>query len=152
MVPLSYYALQVYITLYDLDPINYSHQCIVFQPSFASLSCIFGRRPMVLLSLMLFFVGTVFCAIAKDFTFMLIGRSIQGVGGGGIIALSEVIVTDLVPLRLRGQYFGVLSAMWSLGSVTGPILGGGFAEKVSWVSGRVAYMSSHRLYILTMIF
>lgn len=65
---------------------------------------------------------------------MLVGRSIQGVGGGGIIALSEVIITDLVPLRYRGQYFGIFSAMWSIGSVTGPILGGGFAQNVTWVS------------------
>jgi MFS family permease len=64
---------------------------------------------------------------------MLVGRSLQGVGGGGIIALSEIVVTDIVPLRLRGQYFGILSAMWSVGSVTGPILGGGFSENVTWV-------------------
>lgn len=87
----------------------------------------------MLTALTLFFVGTVVCSVAKDFTYMLVGRSIQGVGGGGLIALSEVIVTDLVPLRLRGQYFGILSAMWSLGSVTGPILGGGFAQDVTWV-------------------
>ncbi|OJJ00828.1 hypothetical protein ASPVEDRAFT_127706 [Aspergillus versicolor CBS 583.65] len=104
----------------------------VFQPNFASLSGIFGRRPLVLTALTLFFVGTVICSVANDFTHMLIGRSIQGVGGGGLIALSEVIVTDLVPLRLRGQYFGILSAMWSVGSVTGPILGGGFAQDVTW--------------------
>ncbi|OJJ61486.1 hypothetical protein ASPSYDRAFT_148280 [Aspergillus sydowii CBS 593.65] len=104
----------------------------VFQPNFASLSGIFGRRPLVLTALTLFFVGTVVCSVAKDFTYVLVGRSIQGVGGGGLIALSEVIVTDLVPLRLRGQYFGILSAMWSLGSVTGPILGGGFAQDVTW--------------------
>lgn len=90
---------------------------------------------MILISLVFFAVGAVICAIANDFTYMLIGRSIQGVGGGGIISLSEVIITDLVPLRWRGQYFGILSAMWSAGSVTGPILGGGFSEKVSWVSG-----------------
>ncbi|KAL4736684.1 major facilitator superfamily domain-containing protein [Aspergillus similis] len=104
----------------------------VFQPNFASLSSIFGRRPLVLVALTLFFVGTVVCSVAKDFTYMLVGRSIQGVGGGGLIALSEVIVTDLVPLRLRGQYFGILSAMWSVGSVTGPILGGGFSQDVTW--------------------
>ncbi|KAL4805372.1 major facilitator superfamily domain-containing protein [Aspergillus unguis] len=104
----------------------------VFQPNFASLSGIFGRRPLILTALTLFFVGTVVCSVAKDFTYMLVGRSIQGVGGGGLIALSEVIVTDLVPLRLRGQYFGILSAMWSVGSVTGPILGGGFSEDVTW--------------------
>ncbi|KAL4938272.1 hypothetical protein BDV06DRAFT_58302 [Aspergillus oleicola] len=104
----------------------------VFQPNFASLSSIFGRRPLVLIALTLFFVGTVVCAVAKDFTYMLVGRSIQGVGGGGVMALTEVVVTDLVPLRLRGQYFGILSAMWSVGSVTGPILGGGFAQDVTW--------------------
>ncbi|KAJ5900016.1 hypothetical protein N7495_004760 [Penicillium taxi] len=104
----------------------------VFQPSFASFSNIFGRRPMILLAILFFCVGAILCAIAKNFTYMLVGRSIQGVGGGGILALSEVIITDIVPLRWRGQYFGILSAMWSLGSVTGPILGGGFAESVTW--------------------
>lgn len=89
---------------------------------------------MIIISLIFFCVGAIIAAIANDFTYMLIGRSIQGVGGGGIISLSEVIITDLVPLRWRGQYFGILSAMWSVGSVTGPILGGGFSENVSWVS------------------
>ncbi|KAJ5708544.1 hypothetical protein N7488_008345 [Penicillium malachiteum] len=104
----------------------------VFQPSFASLSNIFGRRPMVLVAILFFCVGAIVCAVAKNFTYMLVGRSIQGVGGGGVIALSEIIITDLVPLRHRGKYFGIMSAMWSLGSVTGPILGGGFAENVTW--------------------
>ncbi|KAL2829452.1 major facilitator superfamily domain-containing protein [Aspergillus cavernicola] len=104
----------------------------VFQPSFATLSGIFGRRPLVLVGLTLFFVGTVVCSVAKNFTYMLAGRSIQGIGGGGLMALSEVIVTDLVPLRQRGQYFGILSAMWSIGSVSGPILGGGFSQDVTW--------------------
>ncbi|KAJ6084921.1 hypothetical protein N7499_004550 [Penicillium canescens] len=104
----------------------------VFQPSFASFSNIFGRRPMILISLVFFCIGAIISAIANNFTYMLVGRSIQGVGGGGIISLSEVIITDLVPLRWRGQYFGILSAMWSVGSVTGPILGGGFAQNVSW--------------------
>ncbi|CAL5867238.1 uncharacterized protein PFLUO_LOCUS1453 [Penicillium psychrofluorescens] len=104
----------------------------VFQPSFASLSNVFGRRPIVLIAILFFCVGAVICAIADNFTYMLVGRSVQGVGGGGIIALSEIVMTDLVPLRYRGQYFGIMSAMWSIGSVSGPILGGGFAENVSW--------------------
>ncbi|PLN86151.1 major facilitator superfamily domain-containing protein [Aspergillus taichungensis] len=104
----------------------------VFQPNFASFSNIFGRRPLVLTALVFFFVGTVVAAVADNFTYMLVGRSIQGVGGGGLISLSEVIVTDIVPLRLRGQYFGILASMWSVGSVTGPILGGGFSQSVTW--------------------
>ena len=106
----------------------------VFQPMTATLSDIFGRRPVILISLVFFFVGSLVAGIAGGFTQILVGRCIQGVGGGGISVLSEVVVTDLVPLRLRGNYYGVLSAMYSLGSVLGPILGGGFAQDVSWVS------------------
>jgi MFS family permease len=80
-----------------------------------------------------FFIGSLVAGIANDFTQILIGRCIQGVGGGGIAVLTEVVVTDLVPLRLCGNYYGILSAMYNLGSVLGPILGGGFAENVSWV-------------------
>lgn len=89
---------------------------------------------MMLISILIFFVGCLVSGIAKDFTDMLIGRSIQGIGGGGILALTEIIVTDIVPLRYRGQYFGILNGMWTIGSVTGPILGGGFSEKATWVS------------------
>ncbi|KAK2758750.1 hypothetical protein FQN54_003440 [Arachnomyces sp. PD_36] len=104
----------------------------VFQPSFASFSNIFGRKPMILTALVFFLAGSILAAVSENFTHLLIGRSIQGVGGGGLIALTEIVVTDLVPLRLRGQYFGIISSMWSLGSVLGPVLGGGFAEDVSW--------------------
>ncbi|PGH33579.1 hypothetical protein GX50_03567 [[Emmonsia] crescens] len=104
----------------------------VFQPNFASFSNIFGRKPLILVALALFFVGTLVAGLANNFTNMLVGRSIQGVGGGGVIALTEIVITDLIPLRERGTYFGILSAMWSLGSVTGPILGGGFSQNVSW--------------------
>ncbi|KAL3492338.1 major facilitator superfamily domain-containing protein [Aspergillus germanicus] len=104
----------------------------VFQPTTATFSSIFGRRPVLLVCITFFFVGSLVAGIANDFTQILIGRCIQGVGGGGIAVLAEVVVTDLVPLRLRGNYYGILSAMYSLGSVLGPILGGGFAENVSW--------------------
>ena len=104
----------------------------VFQPLFGSLSSIFGRRPLILFALLLFTVGSIIPAVANNFTVILVGRSIQGIGGGGIIAVSEIVITDLVPLRQRGKYFGFFSMMWAIGSVAGPLLGGGFAENVSW--------------------
>ncbi|OJJ38669.1 hypothetical protein ASPWEDRAFT_735227 [Aspergillus wentii DTO 134E9] len=104
----------------------------VFQPTFGSLSNIFGRKAMILIANFLFLIGAILAAVSQNFTHMLVGRSIQGIGGGGVTAMSEVIVAGLVPLRLRGQYFSVINAMWSLGSVTGPILGGGFADDVTW--------------------
>lgn len=103
----------------------------VFQPTFAQLSHVFGRVPLILLAVTLFFVGVLMAALSHNFTLMLMGRSIQGVGGGGIIALTEILVTDLVPLRYRGQWAGVIGGMWAIGSVTGPVIGGAFAE-VNW--------------------
>ena len=89
---------------------------------------------MVYLALSLFLIGSLVAALADGFGPLLVGLSFQGIGGGGIYALTEILVTDLVPLRLRGQWFGVISGTWSLGSVTGPIVGGAFAQNVSWVS------------------
>uniref|UniRef100_L2G8B6 MFS multidrug transporter n=1 Tax=Colletotrichum fructicola (strain Nara gc5) TaxID=1213859 RepID=L2G8B6_COLFN len=87
----------------------------VLQPTVAGLSSIFGRKPLV-----------------YSFRVVIVGRTIQGVGGGGILALCEVIVTDLVPLSVRGQWFSLLSAVWSVGTVTGPLIGAGFAQNVTW--------------------
>lgn len=92
-----------------------------------------------MVALMLFLVGAIVASVSKNFGALLVGRSFQGIGGGGLIALTEIVVTDLVPLRLRGQWFGIISAMWSIGSVTGPIIGGAFAQKVSWVSLLMKY-------------
>ncbi|KAK4691141.1 hypothetical protein P7C71_g5797, partial [Lecanoromycetidae sp. Uapishka_2] len=104
----------------------------IFQPSFASFSHIFGRKPMVLVALVFFLIGALVAALSNDFGTLLVGRSFQGIGGGGLIALTEILVTDMVPLRLRGQWFGIISGMWSIGSVTGPIVGGAFAQNVTW--------------------
>ncbi|KAI9814205.1 MAG: hypothetical protein M1827_003371 [Pycnora praestabilis] len=104
----------------------------VFQPSFASFSHIFGRQPMLLSAVTLFTVGAVVCGLARDFAIMLVGRSIQGVGSGGIVALTYIIVTDLVALRERGKWFGLISMTWAVGTITGPVLGGVFAVKLSW--------------------
>ena len=100
----------------------------VFQPVFGSLSDIFGRKPALCVSLVFFGVGAVLAAVAKGMTLLLAGRAVQGVGGGGVVVLAEIIITDVVELRKRGNYFAALAAMWALGSVIGPVIGGAFAE------------------------
>lgn len=87
---------------------------------------------MILSSLVFFSVGAIVAALAKNFSVLLTGRTIQGIGAGGIISLTEIIITDLVPLRERGKWFGYQSFVWALGSVTGPIVGGTFAQNVTW--------------------
>ncbi|KAG8627753.1 hypothetical protein KVT40_003626 [Elsinoe batatas] len=103
----------------------------VFQPVIGSLSGIFGRKPLLQASLVFFLAGAIVAALAGRATHgmavMLVGRSIQGIGGGGVIVLAEILPTDLVPLRLRGNYMASIGAMWALGSVGGPLIGGAFA-------------------------
>jgi MFS family permease len=84
------------------------------------------------MSLILFIFGTALCAIAHDFTVMLIGRCVQGIGGGGIIALTQVIFSDMVPLRQQPRYFAMVLASWSVGSIIGPVVGGSLVEIASW--------------------
>ncbi|KAK4918943.1 hypothetical protein LTR49_013415 [Elasticomyces elasticus] len=100
----------------------------VFQPVFGSFSDIFGRKPMILISLFCFGLGAILAAVAHgSMALMLVGRSVQGVGGGGVLVLTEIVITDLVPLRFRGQYFSLMGAMWAIGSVSGPLVGGAFS-------------------------
>ncbi|KAK5735567.1 hypothetical protein LTR17_008100 [Elasticomyces elasticus] len=100
----------------------------VFQPVFGSFSDIFGRKSMILISLFCFGLGAILAAVAHgSMALMLVGRSVQGVGGGGVLVLTEIVITDLVPLRFRGQYFSLMGAMWAIGSVSGPLVGGAFS-------------------------
>jgi MFS family permease len=97
------------------------------------LSDIFGRKEMLLVSVLFFTMGTALCApIAKNFTVFFIGRAVQGIGGGGIITMGQVIFADIVPLRQRPKYFSIVLAAWALGSVLGPLIGGLFVEHVFW--------------------
>ena len=88
---------------------------------------------MIYTGLVFFMVGVIVAAVANNFTTLLVGRSIQGIGGGGLIALTEIVVTDLVPMRFRGQWFGIISGMWAIGSVSGPVIGGALSQNASWV-------------------
>lgn len=87
----------------------------VFQPSFAQLSHVFGRVQMIMVAITFFFVGVMMAALSHNFSLLLAGRTLQGLGGGGLIALTEIIVTDLTPLRYRGQWAGIIGGMWAIG-------------------------------------
>lgn len=104
----------------------------VLQPFLAALSDIIGRREVLAPGILLFGVGSVVCALAHNFTVLLTGRVIQGVGGAAIISLSQLIFADLVPLRQRPQYFTLVLGAWAIGSLLGPLVGGVFIEYATW--------------------
>jgi len=80
----------------------------------------------------LFTGGTIICCLASDFRVPLTGRTVQGIGGGGIIVMNLIIMTDVIPLRLRPKYNGVSQVAWALGTIIGPIIGGVIADKTTW--------------------
>ena len=105
---------------------------MVWQPNFVAFSHTWGRRPLLVVALAMFTVGSVICATARNFTALLAGRSVQGTGAGGILALTEILMTDMVPLRERGNYFALIGIVWAIGSVAGPLVGGALATEDAW--------------------
>jgi MFS family permease len=101
-------------------------------PVWVTLSNGFGRRQIMLVVLTLFAVGAIVCGVANNYTVILVGRTIQGLGGGGLIGLTTVLITDMVPLRDRGRFYALISIVWAVGSTTGPIIGGSLAQKGQW--------------------
>ena len=77
-------------------------------PMIAAVSDVFGRTLLLMASLIVFSTGTIMCCITREIGVMLAGRSLQGIGGGGIIVLALVIFTDIVPLRFRPKWYGMV--------------------------------------------
>ncbi|GAA5832182.1 hypothetical protein JCM11251_004270 [Rhodosporidiobolus azoricus] len=103
-----------------------------FQIVTSRLSDIFGRKVVLLGSLCLFVFGDLMCGFAKSGTWLYACRGIAGIGGGGINSLSMIIVSDVVSVRDRGKYQGLLGIAIAAGSAIGPFLGAIFTQYVTW--------------------
>jgi EmrB/QacA subfamily drug resistance transporter len=101
-------------------------------PLYGKLSDIHGRRSIMLTAISIFIVGSIACALANGMTTLVLARALQGLGGGGLIALAQTIIADAVSPRERGRYQGYISAVFALSSVGGPVLGGLLTEHLSW--------------------
>ena len=101
-------------------------------PLYGKLSDIHGRRPVMLIAITLFTVGSLACALAPSMTVLIFSRALQGLGGGGLIALAQTIIADIVSPRERGRYQGYIGAVFASSSVGGPVLGGFLTQHVDW--------------------
>ncbi|KAF2440901.1 MFS general substrate transporter [Karstenula rhodostoma CBS 690.94] len=101
----------------------------VVQPTFAQLCDIFGRRWPMIITVMIFALGSGIAGGAKSTTTMIAGRTVQGLGSGGIMLMVELIVCDLVPLKERGTYLGIVLSTAALGAIAGPVVGGAIAQR-----------------------
>ncbi|THH00030.1 hypothetical protein EW026_g2414 [Hermanssonia centrifuga] len=101
-------------------------------PLSGALANIFGRKPVMMGSILFFAVGSALAGAAQNMNMLIAARTVQGIGGGAIFFLAITITSDLVPLAERGLYQGIISLTWSLASGVGPPIGGSLAEKASW--------------------
>jgi EmrB/QacA subfamily drug resistance transporter len=104
----------------------------VTTPIYGRLSDLFGRRPVLLVSISLFVFGAILSALAQSMLMLIMARIVQGLGGGGLRAISLAVVGDILPPRERGRVQGYLSSTFAVANISGPVLGGLFVEYLSW--------------------
>ncbi|KAI0126722.1 putative MFS transporter [Xylariales sp. AK1849] len=104
----------------------------IFLAPLGTLSHTFGRLAVLNFSTVMFLIGTIIASVSPNFPSLISGRAVQGIGAGGVIVSLEIVVTDLIPLKSRGKYFSIISALWTIGDVAGPIVGGALSYRASW--------------------
>jgi EmrB/QacA subfamily drug resistance transporter len=110
-------------------------------PLWGKISDIRGRRPMFQAAIVVFLIGSLICGFASEIAdvlsvsginVMIAGRAVQGLGGGGLMALALAVIGDVIPPRERGKYQGMFAAVFGVSSVAGPLLGGWFTDHLGW--------------------
>ncbi len=104
----------------------------VTTPIYGRLSDLYGRRPILLVSIAIFVAASVFSAMSQTMPQLIVARTLQGVGGGGLRSVSLATVADIITPRERGRYQGYLSSVMAVSNLLGPVLGGFFADYLSW--------------------
>jgi EmrB/QacA subfamily drug resistance transporter len=101
-------------------------------PVYGKLADVFGRKPVMLVGIGLFLLGSVLCGAAWSMGALIAFRAVQGLGAGAVQPMAMTIVGDLYSLEERAKVQGYIAGVWAVSSVVGPTLGGVFSEYVSW--------------------
>ena len=112
--------------------ISYLLSSTVVAPLYGKLSDIHGRRAMMLVAVGLFIAGSTLCAVAPNMSLLIVARTLQGVGGGGIVPIVQTTIADMVTPRERGHYQAYMGIAWISAGVVGPALGGIIADQFHW--------------------
>ncbi|MET3904664.1 MDR family MFS transporter [Paenarthrobacter sp. 4246] len=128
-------STSIYTIANDLDGLSlqawattaYLITSTVSTPLYGKLSDIFGRRPLYLVAIVIFLVGSLYAGSVHSMTELAIARGIQGLGAGGLLALALTIIGDIVALKDRAKYQGYFMSVFGISSVLGPVIGGAFA-------------------------
>jgi len=101
-------------------------------PIYGKLSDIYGRRRMLMACISIFIATSMLCGAVQSLNQLIWSRALQGLGGGGLMALAQSAIADVVSARARGRYQGYISAVWAITSLCGPVVGGFMVQSLSW--------------------
>ncbi|CAI7601949.1 unnamed protein product [Penicillium manginii] len=122
-----------------------------FQLIYGKLSDIWSRKIILFIGLGIFFIGSLAASLAQNVTQLIVFRALTGVGGGGLMTVAQMIVSDVVPLQERGKYQGILGAVVAIANGIGPVIGGALAS-ISHDSWRWIFRLNLPLTALTTVF
>ncbi|WP_067140961.1 MDR family MFS transporter [Microtetraspora malaysiensis] len=101
-------------------------------PLYGKLSDLYGRKQIFQGAIVIFLIGSILCGLAQNMAQLIVFRGVQGLGGGGLMALAMAVIADVVPPRDRGRYQGLFGGVFGLASVAGPLVGGFFTDHATW--------------------
>ncbi|USP77604.1 hypothetical protein yc1106_04878 [Curvularia clavata] len=104
----------------------------IFQVLYGRMSDLFGRKSVLLTALVLLAMSDLLCGLSRNATMLYIFRGFAGVANGGIVSLSAMIVSDIVTLKERGKWQGIIGACVGIGNMSGPFVAAAFAQKDNW--------------------
>lgn len=104
----------------------------VSTPLWGKISDLYGRKRLYQIAIVVFVVGSMLIGLSQNLTMLVAFRAVQGLGAGGLMALSQAIIGDIVSPRERGRYQGYMGSVFAFSSVAGPLLGGFFVDNLSW--------------------
>ena len=120
------------ITQYSWVFTAYMLTSTVTVPLYGRLGDVHGRRPLLLIAISIFLVGSALCGFAQGMTQLIVFRAIQGIGAGGLFPLSLAVIGSIVPPRDRGRWQGLIGAVFASASIIGPAVGGFIVDNASW--------------------
>jgi len=101
-------------------------------PILGKLSDAYGRRNILMPSIVLFTIASLLCAVSQTLTQLIAARALQGIGGAGLMAMTQAAIADVVSPRERGRYQAYMAGTWAVASIAGPVLGGWVTDHLSW--------------------
>ncbi len=101
-------------------------------PLYGKLSDMYGRKKLLMIAVAFFTLGSILAGSANSMVMLVIYRGVQGLGAGGMLTLSMIIVGDLFTIEKRGKIQAVFSSIWAISSIVGPVLGSFFVETLTW--------------------